>query len=70
MIFLFRLLILILLVGWLLRLSRTWTIRVVRRDSPESREPEVLRACARCGVRVPARSLDAAGRCDRCLASR
>lgn len=66
---LFRLVVLVLLVVWILRFLKTWQIKVERRESLQTgpaAEPEILRACSRCGVMVPARSLNAAGCCGRC----
>jgi hypothetical protein len=66
---LFRLVVLVLLVVWVLRFLKTWQVKVERREPlqpGQSAEPEVLRSCARCGVRVPARSLNAAGLCGHC----
>jgi len=64
---LFRLLVLVLLAWWVIRFVRSWKIQIVQRQPHQSdSEPEVLRACANCRVRVPARSLDANGCCSQC----
>ena len=66
---LFRLVVFVLLAVWVMRFLKTWQIKVERREplQPSSPgEPEVLRSCARCGVLVPAQSLNAAGLCGRC----
>jgi hypothetical protein len=68
----FRFVVLVLLVVWVMRMLRNWQFRLDRRDWPQPSsqgEPEVLRACTGCGVLVPARSLNAAGRCGRCVES-
>ncbi len=67
---LFRLVVLVLLVVWVLRFLKVWQIKVERREPLQpagTAEPEVLRSCSGCGVRVPARSLNAAGLCGHCV---